>query len=121
MESSTELTSLPHVAVSAFLQKRGFRTGESLGRAWGGSEFFPKLWNSETCLGATERMLEEGTNGKHLEVTLTGRVCALPQQKPQSLSVERDRGGTLAEWFHPILAFLCLELRAHKNHSGNVS
>lgn len=73
------------------------------------------MWDSEAWLGTTEHMLGEGTNGKHLEVTLTGRVCALPQQKPQSLSIERQR--KLAERFHPILAFLCLELRAHKSHS----
>lgn len=73
------------------------------------------MWDSEVWLGTAELMLGEGTNGKHLEVTLTGRVCALPQQKPQSLSIERQR--KLAGWFHPILAFLCLELRAHKSHS----
>lgn len=28
----------------------------------------------------------------------------------------RARESILAEWFHPILAFLCLELGAHKNH-----
>lgn len=88
------LTSLPYVAVPALLQERGFRAGESLGRAWGGGEFYPTIWNSESCLGTTEHMLEEGTNGKHLEVTLTGRVCALPPQKPQSLSIERQREHT---------------------------
>lgn len=29
----------------------------------------------------------------------------------------RARESVLAEWFRPILAFLCLELGAHKNHS----
>lgn len=32
----------------------------------------------------------------------------------------RDRESILAEWFHPILAFLCLELGAHNNHSDMV-
>lgn len=68
------------------------------------------------CVGATEHMLEEGTNGKHLEVTpLEGYVHSLSRNHRAYLL--RARESVLAEWFCPILAFLRLELGAHKNHS----
>lgn len=48
---------------------------------------------------ATEQMLEEGTNEKHLEVTHTGRVCALTRQKAQNLSIECQRRRTRLSGF----------------------